>query len=317
MESRNANQELINQFSTFFNRLSIKEDLQYIPLFYGNTQENSVKEWLEECLMYAAIFHWKEEDYKCIFGSRLRADAQEFHANRMKRFAQEPYSDWRQHLLKHFGTSMDVEKSKYKFYNLKQKPNQQMQHFIDDLVKSYELIYGNTQESSDQKGSSLREDLLLEVFFNGIRSEIKDIMLHGNFLLNYTWPMAIKAAIQAENSLIFRTLTAPTTINCISTELKDKLTAEFKKMEEMENTLIFLSAQQEESNEFYQHPFNAANPIEEFPSFDEYDAEEDKPYNQYAELNAFQNGCFNCGEKGHRQVQCFSLSSEAQEEIDE
>lgn len=110
--------------------------------------------------------------------------------------------------MKHFVTSMDPGNSNSKIFKLKQKSNQTIQEFVDDLERTYESVYGPKLDSTNHTKSSIREILLLENFFNGILREVQDILISENLLLTYTWPIATKAALRAERRLIFRKLTA-------------------------------------------------------------------------------------------------------------
>lgn len=92
--------------------------------------------------MYAYLYSWKEEEYKYIFGLRLRAEERDFHAYRMKEFQIKPYSEWCKNCFKNFQTSMDLDKLKVRFSNLKQKENKPIQHFIEEIRKMYRSMCG-------------------------------------------------------------------------------------------------------------------------------------------------------------------------------
>jgi len=231
--------EIANIFADHFAQLSVKDEKLQISPFYGNSQDTSVKEWLQECLMYASIHKWKIENYKEIFGSRLRGDAISWHAHRMRNFPNESYADWCKELKLKFQTPMDTERSKMRFYELQQKPNQQVQHFIDKLERTFESIYKSPRNLAfrDPERVAHKEDTLLRVFMKGLLPAIKDVMLNSNMFDSYTWPKVSKAAVSAENMIIARRLANPASINKISFETQELFDTLLKKNEDLEKKL--------------------------------------------------------------------------------
>lgn len=255
MASRDDGQQLRHALAEEFALLSVKNEILSIPIFYGNSSERSVREWLEECHLYASLYKWKEENYKYIFGLRLQAEAKDFHANRMKYYPNEPYSAWRHHFIKYFETSMDLDKLKVKFSNLKQKPNQPIQQFIRDLVRIYVSIYGTTpatiQSTTEPERASNRGDILLKVFFNGIQGEIRNLLVNSNLLLEFNWATVTDAALKAERILIAHKLanmTPTNSINTISTEFREQICAQMERMEELEKKFNMMTAQKDEKD---------------------------------------------------------------------
>lgn len=243
-EARGIATFLANQFT----QLSIKDEKNSIPIFSGNTMETSVRDWLQECLTYATIYKWKAENYREIFGSRLRGEALNFHVQRMRYFPTESFASWSKELKRTFQTPMDIERLKLRFNELRQTPVQQVQHFIDKVARTYDSIYGRAptprQGQAQTEQPTVRGDTLLKIFMNGVLPPIKDMMLNANLFDVYSWEAVTKAALKAERLTVARQLAVPATVNKISAENEELFNAIMKKNQDIENKMTaFFSTQ--------------------------------------------------------------------------
>lgn len=92
-------------------------------------------------MLKASIYNWREENFKTIFGSKLRGDPEDWHVHRMREFPLEHFKDWCKAFKEKFRAKMDEESMKRRFDDMAQRPNQQNQHYIDKLGRVYDSIY--------------------------------------------------------------------------------------------------------------------------------------------------------------------------------
>ncbi len=210
MASKNTNFNFFRLLADHINQLSIKEEKSDISNFSGETEESSIQDWFKECHNYATIYNWKKENFKQIFGSRLRGDALTFHAHLIQTYPDQTFEAWRQSIINKFKNPMAIERKKIRFLGLRQKPTQSIQHFIDKLTKEFNSIYEPTSvKNSSEKEFNHQEaeDILLQVFWNGICPKIKDTILNSHLLQEQNWHLVTEAALRAEKILLIRGLT--------------------------------------------------------------------------------------------------------------
>ena len=236
--SQNADQYTVSQ--AYLNNIS---------LFFGQQEEQSIKDWLKECEMYAIIYNWPEAKRKEIFATRLRGDALLWHYDRMRSYPTESYSDWVAQIKEEFTSPEDFENQQMKFYTMKQTPNQPVEKFIERIESTYQELFGNADNSpwQDPNSQSVRDVTALQVFMQGVLPNVKEVMKSNNLLLEYRWDKVKEAAKIADKILkAQKRMTAPT-INSISSEAQELLNIQAKALEEVNKKLSEISSQQEAS----------------------------------------------------------------------
>jgi len=289
-----------------------------IPPFHGTSHEKTIKDWLHECELNASIYNWKENDYKQIFGSRLRSDALLWHANRLRAHPNECYTDWKEALLENFKTPMDIERIKARFYALTQSPNQQVKHFIEKLESSYANIYGLSVQRNaltlNTDTSAVKEDILLKVFMGGILPSLKEIMLNSNLIHDYKWDTVKAAAETAEKIVITRKLAETTSINKISTEAREMFSIQAKEINDLKSKVTLLSSQHVIETSTSAGEVNAIEyqqKDEQSNSDQDEDFQPDTKFGKYSDTESrptrFKGECFFCKKQGHMKQHCWKL----------
>jgi len=187
--------ELVNIFLNFLKQQSISKEKQDIEFYDGTT---SVDDWLEECHNLAITYMWEETDFKKIFGSRLREIALDWHVDRLDSHRDESYASWKKAFIQKFRSLTYLYEKRNHFYSrngLQQKQEESVQDFIYKVKRAYRSVYAPASQLT-----LLREDLLTQVFMNGVLPSIKNIMLDPNFVNDLTcWSGITEAALKAEN----------------------------------------------------------------------------------------------------------------------
>lgn len=239
--------DLVRAFKDGFDNIRGNDDKNNIPIFRGSSQDQPVKVWLKEAESMARSNEWSKELTKRYLGSRMRGAAMTWLDDRKAKHPDESYEAWRQSFITTFTNAADIDRLKIKFNNLSQKANQSTRSFVYKIMSTYKMIYGECA-AEDHSATKLKNDVLLSVFFKGLRPNIKDAMYGRLKSSDYTWDDATEAAIDAENTIVKRELNETKTVNNIDRIGLDVLSDQQKKIDALQAELKELKLSQDKSS---------------------------------------------------------------------
>ncbi|KAI9551210.1 hypothetical protein GHT06_003611 [Daphnia sinensis] len=160
--------------------LNRREEIQNIPIYSGNVNDQPIGVWLRDAEAIATIHDWSQDQMKKLFSTRLKGTALSWHLERIKEAPQETYREWRNALKEHFKHPADRAKQKTKLFSVKQAPNQPVRHFIDKIIQAYNSIYKDRDDGAQA--------------LNRLLAPIKTILFHSKYPSEPNWENITKAA---------------------------------------------------------------------------------------------------------------------------
>ena len=191
--------------------LTNKDEVKTIPIYNGYATDQFISTWLREV---ATLNKWDDDTKKRCIASRLKGPALTWHINFIRENPAGTYGAWRQALKTNFCHPADIDKLRHQLNNLKQKPDQQTSHFVNQIRNLYNSVYGERINAGRNPGDPvpeqnaeaklLRDEMLLRILMQGLLPKIRDAMWTVGLPSDYDWGQATRAAIEAEKLLIAR-----------------------------------------------------------------------------------------------------------------
>lgn len=114
--------------------LSRRDEIQNIPIYNGNVNDQPIAILLRDTEAIATINEWSEDNRNKFFPTRLKGTTLSWNLEHKKQFPREPYNDWRNAMKEHFKHTADKAKQKTKVFSVKEAPNQPVRHFIVKII---------------------------------------------------------------------------------------------------------------------------------------------------------------------------------------
>ena len=188
---------------TAFQTIISEEDKKRIPVFTGNTKDTHFAEWLKKAERVATKNGWSDDDKLKHFCDRLDGGAADFNKKGLwppnTQQNAKTLALWLKCMTEKYTTPMDKERIRHQLSTLRQKTDQSMQDFIDQINELFSQSYGEDQATSTNVlVKANRDDIKTRILSSGILPKYKNEFWNRTENIEQDFDALAKVAIAAE-----------------------------------------------------------------------------------------------------------------------
>lgn len=137
-----------------------------------------------------------QDSTKKILAIRFKKASLRWHVDHLREQLGETYKEWKNTHKEHFKHPADQSKQNPTIFSVRQRSKPTIKTlYIDKIINVYNSIYkyfGNANEDSNHELTPLKDDILIQMFIDGLQPPIKMILLNNKYPSTLNWNNIVK-----------------------------------------------------------------------------------------------------------------------------